>query len=113
MIIYYFFRFSVLENNNTASKSPAKQSPVRQQTQSPRKFSPVKTLAEESKEANKENGDNQISGVRSKLQRLGKLYSGKSFFYIYVCIVYLHIPISETGSCLYTYTFLMQRDTTI
>lgn len=59
----------------TVKESPAKQSPVK----SSRKLSPPKTptARDPSKESNKENGDNQVSNVRSKLQRLGKLYSGK------------------------------------
>ncbi|XP_046734100.1 anillin isoform X2 [Diprion similis] len=67
----------VLENH-AAAKSPVKDSPVKQSPiKSPRKFSPTKIpiSTQEGKESNKENGQNQISGVRSKLHRLGKLYS--------------------------------------
>ncbi|XP_046469658.1 anillin-like isoform X5 [Neodiprion pinetum] len=67
----------VLEHNVAAKPvvkdSPVKQSPIK----SPRKFSPTKIpiTTQEGKVSNKENGETQISGVRSKLQRLGKLYS--------------------------------------
>lgn len=70
---------SPVKDSPVKAQSPIKQSPVKQSPiKSPRKLSPTKTPIQEGKEANKENGENQISNVRSKLQRLGKLYSEDS-----------------------------------
>lgn len=64
--------------SKTPTKSPAKVS-IESTTplKSPRK-SVSKSIANENNEkVNKENGNVGINNVRSKLQRLGKLYSGK------------------------------------
>lgn len=66
-------------------KSPAKmvKAPVSPTELSPakttRKFSPLRSVEKIKKDENphKENNDDPASAVKSKLQRLGKLYSGK------------------------------------
>lgn len=56
-----------------APRSPVvKQSPVK----SPRKASLANSATRDNRAVNKENGENSVTSVRSKLQRLGKLYSG-------------------------------------
>ena len=64
-------------------------SPTGSPAKTTRKFSPPKTVEinkKDDKEFNKENGE-KSSTVRSKLNRLGKLYSGKHLMYsLYMCV---------------------------
>ncbi|XP_076249759.1 anillin [Calliopsis andreniformis] len=69
--------------NKTPSKSPAKVSvestpPVKSPVKSPRKSVSKSISNENNEQTNKENGEIGLYNVRSKLQRLGKLYSDDS-----------------------------------
>lgn len=98
MVLKIYF---VVSKNKSPAKSPIKLTTEESPKKSARKCSPSKTIVEEeTKQIGKENGDVGISNVKSKLQRLGKLYSGKS-----ECVNTHTVPlklVSDTISlCLY------------
>ncbi|XP_015175372.1 PREDICTED: actin-binding protein anillin-like isoform X2 [Polistes dominula] len=69
---------AAVNNNKSPAKSPIKSKNEESPKKSARKCSPQKETVEDEKEAkqiDKENGEIGISNVKSKLQRLGKLYS--------------------------------------
>ncbi|KAK2583292.1 hypothetical protein KPH14_009296 [Odynerus spinipes] len=70
---------TVVNKSKSPTKSPMKIAAEESPTKSPRKCSPTKTvITEENKHVDKENGEVGLSNVKSKLQRLGKLYSEDS-----------------------------------
>ncbi|XP_023289978.1 anillin isoform X2 [Orussus abietinus] len=72
---------TVQAQGQTKTQSPtkatvlAKSSPGKSPSKSPQKLSISKESVNEGRGTNKENGDGPVSNIRSKLQRLGKLYS--------------------------------------
>ena len=81
----FFLKFKVIKSK-TPTKSPAK---ISTDSTSPLKSTSV--VIENNEQTNKENGEIGLYNVRSKLQRLGKLYSGKLYR-----IVHLH-RLLQTG----------------
>lgn len=72
--------YSAVVNDNSA-KSPVKAAAVSAlPVKSPRKSPVSKNAAPDNNgQSNKENGELETYNVRSKLHRLGKLYSGKRY----------------------------------
>ncbi|XP_047368162.1 anillin isoform X3 [Vespa velutina] len=67
---------AAVSKNKSPAKSPIKLTTEESPKKSVKKYSPSKTIVEEeTKQIGKENGNVGISNVKSKLQRLGKLYS--------------------------------------
>lgn len=103
----------LVSKNKSPTKSPIKLTTEESPKKSPRKYSPSKTLVEEeAKQIGKENGDVGISNVKSKLQRLGKLYSGK-----HECVNTHTVPlklVSDTITlCLYMASVVQVHNGTI
>lgn len=81
IIFFLVITDSILKNSPAKLKEKEPVSPDASPAKTTRKSSPPKVVEKTPKtavEPNKENSDSQASSVRSKLQRMGKLYSGKS-----------------------------------
>lgn len=81
MLKEIFYSAATVANENSV-KSPVKAVAVSAlPVKSPRKSPVSKNIAPENNEQdNKENGQCEAYNVRSKLHKLGKLYSGKQYF---------------------------------